>query len=172
MDQIKIGAFLKQLRKEKGITQEMLAEQLGVSNRTVSRWETGNNMPDLDILIEIAEYYDVEISEIFYGERKSENMDKEIKDTMLKVADYTNIRNEKLSRNMFGISILGLIVFTAYMVIRLFGESWGVPDFLVSYLEGMSYGIMIVFVLYSSGRLNKVCEAKRRVLAKLKNSDN
>ncbi len=171
MDQIKIGAFLKQLRKEKGITQEKLAETLGVSNRTVSRWETGYNMPDLDILIEIAEYYDVEIGEIFNGERKSESMDKETKDAMLKAAEYTNVRNEKLSRNMFGISILGLIVFTTYMVIRFFGESWGVPDFLVGFLEGMAYGTIIVFVIYSSGRLNKVCEAKRRVLAKLKSNE-
>ena len=71
MDQKKIGGFLKQLRKEKGITQQNLAEVLGVSGRTVSRWETGFNMPDLDLLIEIADYYDVEIREILDGERKS-----------------------------------------------------------------------------------------------------
>ena len=47
MDQIKIGAFLKTLRKEKNLTQEQAAEQLGVSNRTVSRWETGTNKPDI-----------------------------------------------------------------------------------------------------------------------------
>lgn len=55
MDQIKIGAFLKELRKEKGITQEQLAEELLVSARTISRWETGNNMPDIGLLVDIAE---------------------------------------------------------------------------------------------------------------------
>ena len=50
MNQIKIGMFLQELRNEKGITQEQLAEQLGVSNRTVSRWETGSNMPDISLL--------------------------------------------------------------------------------------------------------------------------
>ena len=54
-----IGAFLKQLRNEKGITQEQLAEILGVSGRTVSRWETGTNLPDLSILVQISEYYGV-----------------------------------------------------------------------------------------------------------------
>ena len=54
MNQIKIGSFLKELRNEKGITQEQFAEQLGVSNRTVSRWETGSNMPDISLLVEIA----------------------------------------------------------------------------------------------------------------------
>ncbi|WP_243033603.1 helix-turn-helix domain-containing protein, partial [Blautia obeum] len=59
MDQVKIGNFLKKLRKEKGITQEQLAEILNVSGRTVSRWETGNNMPDISILVDIADYYDI-----------------------------------------------------------------------------------------------------------------
>ena len=53
MNQMKIGIFLQQLRKEKGLTQEQLAEMTGVARRTVSRWETGNNLPDLDILIKL-----------------------------------------------------------------------------------------------------------------------
>ena len=53
MDQMKIGEFIRELRKENGLTQEQLAEQLNVSRRTVSRWETGNNLPDLDVLIEM-----------------------------------------------------------------------------------------------------------------------
>ena len=54
MDQIRIGAFLKELRKEKALTQEQLAEKLRVSGRTVSRWETGSNMPDIGMLVELA----------------------------------------------------------------------------------------------------------------------
>ena len=67
MNQIKIGSFLKELRKEKGMTQEQLAEQLNISNRSVSRWETGSSLPDLSILIILAEYYDVEVREIIDG---------------------------------------------------------------------------------------------------------
>ena len=62
MDQQKIGQFLRECRKEKGITQEQLAEMLGVTNRSVSRWENGSNLPDLDILIEMADYYDVDLT--------------------------------------------------------------------------------------------------------------
>ena len=80
MDQKKIGFFLKELRKEKGITQEKIAEKLNVSGRTVSRWETGNNMPDISLLIEIADFFDVSIPEIINGERKSENMNEEVKE--------------------------------------------------------------------------------------------
>ena len=74
MNPKEIGAFLKQLRNEKGITQEQLAEILGVSGRTVSRWETGTNLPDLSILVQISEYYDVEIKEILNGERIKRNI--------------------------------------------------------------------------------------------------
>ena len=67
MDQCKIGALLKTLRKEKGLTQEGLAEKLGVSNRTVSRWETGSNMPDIGMLVELADFFEVSIPEIIRG---------------------------------------------------------------------------------------------------------
>ena len=60
MDQQKIGRFLKELRLEKEMTQEQLAEQVGVSRRTVSRWETGNNLPDLSVIVELADFYDVD----------------------------------------------------------------------------------------------------------------
>ena len=58
MNQQKIGQFLRECRKEKGITQEQLAEMLGVTNRSVSRWENGSNLPDLDILIEMVLFTD------------------------------------------------------------------------------------------------------------------
>ena len=50
MDQIKVGKFIAQLRKEKGITQEELGRRIGVTNKTVSRWENGNYMPDIEML--------------------------------------------------------------------------------------------------------------------------
>ena len=71
MNQVKIGEFLRELRKGKGLTQEQLAEQFNISRRSVSRWETGSNMPDVGLLIEIADFFDVDIREIIDGERKS-----------------------------------------------------------------------------------------------------
>lgn len=95
MDQSKIGRFIRDLRKEKDLTQEQLAEQFCISRRTVSRWETGSNLPDLDILIEIADYFDVDLRELLDGERKSEKMDKQLEETVLKVADYSNEAENK-----------------------------------------------------------------------------
>ena len=100
MNQQKTGEFLKHLRKEKEMTQEQLAEQFFVSTRTVSRWESGSNMPDLAVLIELADFYDVDIREIIDGERKSDNMDKETKDTLKKVASYAQEEKEKVKKRI------------------------------------------------------------------------
>ena len=116
MDTKKIGAFLKQCRKEKNLTQEQLAEKFEVSARTVSRWETGINMPDLSILVQLAEYYDVEMRELLDGER-SQTMNKDMKETLDKVAVYEEWVKQKAlkARNlafasMFVIGVLAIII--------------------------------------------------------------
>ena len=71
MDTKKIGTFLKELRNEKGMTQEQLGEKIGVTNKTISRWETGNYMPPVDCLNMLSDIYDISINEILAGERAS-----------------------------------------------------------------------------------------------------
>ena len=116
MDTKKIGAFLKQCRKEKNLTQEQLAEKFEVSARTVSRWETGINMPDLSILVQLAKYYDVEMRELLDGER-SQTMNKEMKETLDKVAVYEGWVKQKALKagnlafaSMFVISVFAIII--------------------------------------------------------------
>ena len=69
MDQIKIGKFIAALRKEKGLTQEQLGEKLGVTNKTISRWENGNYMPDVEMLSLLSKEFGVSIIELVSGER-------------------------------------------------------------------------------------------------------
>ena len=99
---------MKELRNGKNITQEQFAEQLGVSNRTVSRWETGSNMPDISLLVEIAEYYDISIPEIINGERKSEIMNHEEKETVEKIVEYSGNEKHQKARKLNKYFILGL----------------------------------------------------------------
>ncbi len=120
MDQSKIGSFLKSLRKEKGLTQEQLAEKFNVAVRTVSRWENGNNMPDISILVELADFYDVDIRDIINGERKSENMDETMKDTLTTVADYSDAEKEIILKKLRTNIIACIIVFAAIFVTRVF----------------------------------------------------
>lgn len=69
MDQIKTGKFIATLRKEKELTQEHLGEKLGVTNKTISRWENGNYMPDIEMLSLLSKEFDVSINELISGER-------------------------------------------------------------------------------------------------------
>ena len=71
MDQQKIGRFLAQARKEKSLTQEQLAEKLGVSNRTISRWENGKNMPDVSLFQPLCMELGITMEELLDGERKN-----------------------------------------------------------------------------------------------------
>ncbi len=102
MNQVKIGLFLKELRNEKGLTQEQLAEKLNVSNRSVSRWETGSTLPDISLLIALADYYEVDIKELLEGERKSEIMNEELKETFNKIAEYS-VERRKSQLETFGV---------------------------------------------------------------------
>jgi transcriptional regulator with XRE-family HTH domain len=157
MDQIKVGAFLKDLRKEKGITQEQLAEELGVSGRTISRWETGKNMPDISLLVEIAEFFDVSIPEIIKGERKSENMKEETKEVVETMSDYAKAEKEQLIKSFRNMSIIGLVALLVYMVMR----ETGVYDrnIFLQYTYGISesliYVTVVMFPLYTTGLLSK-----------------
>lgn len=72
MDMKKIGQFLAQLRKDHGLTQEDLGSKLGVTNKTISRWENGNYLPPADMLKSLSEIYGLTINEILSGERLDE----------------------------------------------------------------------------------------------------
>ena len=83
MDLDKIGKFIALNRKNKGLTQEQLAEKLGVTNKTVSRWETGKYMPDLSLLKPLSEELGITLNELLSGEKIEEqkiveNMEKNI----------------------------------------------------------------------------------------------
>ena len=83
MDQEKIGKFIAELRKEKNITQEQLAEKLGVTSKSISRWENGRTMPDYTLLKDLCNDLDININELLSGEKIKEN-------------DYVNKSEENL----------------------------------------------------------------------------
>ncbi len=158
MDQQKIGGFLKELRKEKDLTQEQLAEILNVSGRSVSRWETGSNMPDISLLVELAEYYGVSIPEIIYGERKSETMNEEVKETALSLSDYAEEINKRIKMRLFWLTVAALIGMIAFVAIEAMGLDTpnSVYEHIASGGLGLCFGMLIVIAMYLSGVLGKI----------------
>ena len=86
MDMQKIGSFLTVLRKERGLTQAQLGEQLGVTNKTVSRWETGTYLPPVEMLQQLSELYGITINEILSAQRLEERQFREKAEENLKSA--------------------------------------------------------------------------------------
>lgn len=72
MNQQEIGRFISECRKQKGLTQAQLAEALGVSDKTISRWETGKTMPDLSFYEPLCEILDIQISELLYARKMTD----------------------------------------------------------------------------------------------------
>ena len=169
MNQQKIGGFLKELRQEKQITQEQLAEQMGVSRRTVSRWETGNNLPDLSVLVELADYYNVDLNEIFRGERRSETMDTELKDTLMQAAEYTEGIKKKIVRRMHILFICGCIAFVFYLTVLFLEpeQTSDVFDFIKGMSLGISFGMVVVGTIMTSKYADRIVEwkVKHRIIS-------
>ncbi len=142
MDQQKIGTFLKTLRNEKGFTQEELAEILNVSSRSISRWENGKNFPDISLLVQLAELYDVEIIEIIDGERKSETMKKETKEVAEKLSDYAEADKEITIKRIRNQSLMGVAALAVYFILDFFKIAAKYPI-----MESLSqYCLTLIFV--------------------------
>ena len=164
MDTIKIGNFLRELRKEKNLTQEQLADVFNVSARTVSRWETGSNMPDISILVEIADYYDLDVREILNGERSNAlpSGSSSIKD----IAEYADKDKEKLAVKTRLYAIAGIIGIITYLCLRAFGNPDSIIINLIASLSLVAvYAALASSLIYTSNRLQTL---QRKLKMKLK----
>jgi len=159
MDQIKIGAFLKELRKENNLSQEQLADRFNVSSRSISRWENGNTMPDISVMIELAEFYDIDIRELISGERKSEKMDENLKETLVMVADYTEADKEKILNKVYicgqAMMIISILSMVLYFVMNFFDIGFSLTQFLLILAGGIIAINTILAGLQLKGRLTR-----------------
>lgn len=111
MDTKMIGSFLKELRKENNMTQEQLGERIGVTNKTVSRWETGNYMPPVESLILLSDIYGISINEILAGKRVEMDELKQVADeNMTKVLGEQEGDYKKFEKRMIVILIINAIL--------------------------------------------------------------
>ena len=163
MDQKKIGEFLRELRKEKGLTQEQLAEQFNVSGRTVSRWETGSNMPDISIIPEMADFYGVDIREIIEGERRpAEAAEASPEDDVTKVIEYAGEESSHLARKVMWASVVGMICLMCYVLLSrgLLPQSI-LRSLIEAILLFFVYGSIGYSISFTSGRLEKKLEKRK-----------
>ncbi len=116
MDQIKIGKFIAEMRKEQNMTQRQLAEHLNISDKTVSKWECGNGMPDNSILLELCDVLHINVNELLSGEKVSlDNYHRKAEENMLQLIDKSEKEHKNHKWNILGLllefMIVGLLIF-------------------------------------------------------------
>ena len=126
MDQIQIGKFIAKLRKEQGLTQEQLGEKIGVTNKTVSRWETGVYLPPADAMLALGELFNVSVNEILSGKRLTD-------------AEYKKAAEENLTQ------AIKVSIFSSKDKIEFFKKKWLKEHIAIMLFIGIC--IMVVLVV-------------------------
>lgn len=127
MNQEKIGKFILKCRKEKKLTQIELAEKLGVTDKSISNWENGRNMPDLSLFKPLCEILDISINDLISGEKLSKDKYQEkLEENIISTIDYTN-KKILIKNNIIGILFLTFGIIITITAISIFPSesSWG-----------------------------------------------
>ena len=144
MNQLVTGKFIALKRKQKNLTQEQLAEKLGVSNKTISKWETGKCMPDYSIVKNLCEELEVTVAELMDGEISEEKSvrtydDEQIIDLLRRTQEL-----EKQKYMLYGIVLIVMGIALQALSYVLDGSDF--KDFISGLLLGLSIGEMLVGV--------------------------
>ncbi|SCJ53302.1 transcriptional repressor DicA [uncultured Eubacterium sp.] len=116
MDQKKIGDFIAALRKEAGMTQQELGKIIGVTNKTISRWENGNYLPDIVLMKELSNFFQISINELLSGERISDEdyRKKADENIIVSIDQMKKIRKGKSISDFFCGAGTGILTSTLY----------------------------------------------------------
>lgn len=133
MDQIKIGGFIAEERKRKGYTQKILSEKLGISDKTISKWERGNGFPEVSLLIPLCSELDITVNELLSGERVSEEQyRKKAEENMVNLVKEAQENKKKIILSV----MVGILTMLA-----------AVPLFMVAGMFDMRTGVRITFIV-------------------------
>ena len=133
MDQIKIGGFIAEERKRKGYTQKILSEKLGISDKTISKWERGNGFPEVSLLIPLCSELDITVNELLSGERVSEEQyRKKAEENMVNLVKEAQENKKKIILSV----MVGILTILA-----------AVPLFMVAGMFDIRTGVRITFIV-------------------------
>lgn len=111
MDQIKIGKFIAMMRKEQSFTQKQLAEQLGISDKTVSKWETGNGMPEVSLMLPLCDALKISVNELLSGERLTEhNYHERAEENMVKLIQEKDDKQKEDKKQVIAVALISVLL--------------------------------------------------------------
>ena len=118
MDLKKIGKFIAECRKEKKITQEVLAEKLYVTDRAVSKWERGLSLPDAGKMLDLCNFLGISVNELLIGERiDMKDYEKKTNELLVELAKQDELKNRRLITDMWVLTITAFIFYVALVII-------------------------------------------------------
>ena len=132
MDQMKIGKFIAEMRKEQNLTQIEMAEKLGISNKTVSKWECGNGMPDYAVMEELCITLNINVNELLSGERlPSKDYNKKAEENMMSLMQESseNYKREKKEMILVLLGIVTLLLLVVFVMV-MFGGVAAIGNFI------------------------------------------
>ena len=110
MDQIKIGKFITECRKKKNLTQAQLAENLNITDRAISKWETGKSMPDFDIMLKLCEILEISVNELLCGEMiNMEQKDEQLNELIFQMAKNEERYHKRLRHSAYVIIATSMV---------------------------------------------------------------
>ncbi len=148
MNQLVIGKFIAQKRKEKNLTQEQLAEKISVSNKTISKWESGKCMPDYSIIEYLCNELDITIAELMDGESKEGNSVR-IYDDQQMIDLLSRVQNLEKQRQL----LIGIIIFAMGIAMLALSPMFGgtnFMDFVSGVLQGLGAGEIVIGVIIAA----------------------
>lgn len=152
MNQIKIGKFILNCRKEKGLTQEQLAEKLGVTSKSISRWENGNTMPDYSLLKDLCNELDINVNELLSGEKiKGNDYMNKSEENLIKLRKQIDKRKKVLTIISYVFMTIIIIAFVLNMILnRLLSDDrhWNIIRYTFLYSGITLFIVSIVLELF------------------------
>ena len=159
MDQLRIGKFIAECRKEKRLTQMQLAEQLGITDKAISKWERGIAMPDSSIMLDVCRILGISVNELLSGEKMNmENQTAKTEELLIEMKKREELLRKKLyirSRVLYFIMIFNLLLVGAILFVN---RHWGINKIsdrifvLIALIVYILMGVMVMPMLYESNR--------------------
>ncbi|MBQ4574608.1 MAG: helix-turn-helix transcriptional regulator [Clostridia bacterium] len=145
MNQHNIGNFIGIKRREKNLTQEQLAERLGVSNKTISKWENGKCMPDYSIIELLCKELDITLAELLDGEEKEPNSirvydEDQVKSLLCKIQKLENNYTYAIGAILAAVGLISLVLASLF-------DGSHLNDFISGCLSGFGFSIIVVGVI-------------------------
>lgn len=133
MNQIKIGKFITECRKNNNLTQMQLAEKLNITDRAISKWENGKALPDASIMLNLCNILKINVNELLIGEKiEMKEYNKKTEELLIELAKQDELKNKKLMMSMWSILITSTIFYFAIILLAV-----------LTLEEGLELGIII-----------------------------